>query len=177
MTSTWEIYEACVRRNCTWFNLLTRPKALHWIVKTYLKYSYNSKALLRPYQTQQKQFHAFPVGFVNALHWVTCFIMACLHGSRHGSLVTGTQPPPVSIDICPDYRIMIEYSWHFHTFVNNKEIPYHYSINTLRPRQHGGHFVHIFKRIFLKETVRISIKISMKCVPKGPMNSTQHWFK
>ena len=44
--------------------------------------------------------------------------------------------------------------------------------NTLRPRQNGRHFADdTFKRIFLKETVEISIKISMKFVPKGPINN------
>ena len=42
--------------------------------------------------------------------------------------------------------------------------------NTLRPRQNGRHFPdHIFKWIFLNENVRISIKISMKFVPMGPI--------
>ena len=45
-------------------------------------------------------------------------------------------------------------------------------INTLRPRQNGRHFADdTFKRIFLYENVRISIKISMKFVPKGPVNN------
>ena len=44
--------------------------------------------------------------------------------------------------------------------------------NTLRPRQNGRHFADdTFKRIFLNENVRISIKISLKFVPKGPINS------
>ena len=44
--------------------------------------------------------------------------------------------------------------------------------NTLGPRQHGRHIVDdTFKRIFLNETVRISIKISLKSVPKGPINN------
>ena len=41
-------------------------------------------------------------------------------------------------------------------------------INTLRPRQNGRCFADdTFKRIFLNENVRISIKISLKFVPKG----------
>ena len=45
-------------------------------------------------------------------------------------------------------------------------------INTLRLRQNGHHFAdHTFKCIFLNENVRISIKISLKCVPMGPMNN------
>ena len=46
------------------------------------------------------------------------------------------------------------------------------SINTLRPRQNGHRFAdYTFKRIFLNENVRISIKISLKLVPKGPINN------
>ena len=45
-------------------------------------------------------------------------------------------------------------------------------INTLRPRQNGRRFADdTFKRIFLNENVRISIKISLKFVPKGPINN------
>ena len=44
--------------------------------------------------------------------------------------------------------------------------------NTLRPRQHGCHFVDdTFKRIFLNENVGISIKISLNFVHKGPINN------
>ena len=45
-------------------------------------------------------------------------------------------------------------------------------INTLRPRQNGRRFADdTSKRIFLNENVRISIKISLKFVPKGPINN------
>ena len=45
-------------------------------------------------------------------------------------------------------------------------------INTLRPRQNGRRFADdTFKRIFLNENVRISIKISLNFVPKGPINN------
>ena len=44
--------------------------------------------------------------------------------------------------------------------------------NSFRPRQNGCHFAddRCFKCIFLNENVRISIKISLKFVPKGQMN-------
>ena len=45
-------------------------------------------------------------------------------------------------------------------------------LNTLRPRQHGHHFADdTFKRIFLNENVIISIKMSLKFVPKGLINN------
>ena len=44
--------------------------------------------------------------------------------------------------------------------------------NITRPRQHGRHFADVtFKCIFLNENVRISIKIWLKCVRKGPINN------
>ena len=44
-------------------------------------------------------------------------------------------------------------------------------INTLRPRQNARKFpVDIFKCIFLNENVYILIKVSLRFVPKGPMN-------
>ena len=44
--------------------------------------------------------------------------------------------------------------------------------NTLRPRQNGSIFAgDTFKRIFLNENNRISIKISLKLVPKGLFNN------
>ena len=47
------------------------------------------------------------------------------------------------------------------------------SLNTLRPRQNGHHFADdTFKRIFFNENVWVSIKISLKFVPKGPINNS-----
>ena len=46
------------------------------------------------------------------------------------------------------------------------------AINTLRPGQDGRNYPDdIFKCIFLNESVWISIKISLKFVPKGPINN------
>ena len=45
-------------------------------------------------------------------------------------------------------------------------------IRTLRPRQNGRHFADdIFKCIFLNENVWFPIKISVNCVPKGPIDN------
>ena len=45
-------------------------------------------------------------------------------------------------------------------------------VNTLSPKQNGRHFVDdTFKCIFLNKNVRILIKISLKFVPKGPINN------
>ena len=45
-------------------------------------------------------------------------------------------------------------------------------INTLRPRQHGRHFADdTFKRILMTENVINLTKISLKFVPKGPINN------
>ena len=43
---------------------------------------------------------------------------------------------------------------------------------TLRPRQNGRHFPDdIFKCLFFNENVWISINISLRCVPKGPVTN------
>ena len=50
--------------------------------------------------------------------------------------------------------------------------PRTHRVNTLRSRQNGQHFADdIFKRIFVNENVWISIKISLKFAPKGPINN------
>ena len=47
-----------------------------------------------------------------------------------------------------------------------------FSINTLRPRRNRRHFADdIFKCILLNENVLISIKISLKFSPNGPINN------
>ena len=51
-------------------------------------------------------------------------------------------------------------------------------INSLRPRQNGRHFADdIFKCILVNENVRISIKTSLKIVPKGPINIIPAMFQ
>ena len=46
------------------------------------------------------------------------------------------------------------------------------SFNTLRPIQNELHFADaIFRSIFLNENILILIKISLKFVPKGPVNN------
>ena len=48
----------------------------------------------------------------------------------------------------------------------------HDTFNTLKPWQNGRHLPDdIFKCIFLNENVLITIKISLKFVPKGPINN------
>ena len=46
-----------------------------------------------------------------------------------------------------------------------------FHINSIRPGQNGCHFADTFKRFFQGENVWISIKISLKFVPKAPINN------
>ena len=57
--------------------------------------------------------------------------------------------------------------------VGSEKCPIEYHrFNTLRPRRNRRHFADgIFKCIFLNENVLISIKISLKYIPKGPINN------
>ena len=70
---------------------------------------------------------------------------------------------------------MTSLNWNYHVlsrFWCRCHYPGLLFINTLRPRQDGRHFPEdIFKRIFLNENVSISIKISLKFVPKGLINN------
>ena len=51
-------------------------------------------------------------------------------------------------------------------------------LNTLRMRQNGRHLAdNTFKHIFLKENVRISLKISLKFVPKSPVDNIPALFQ
>ena len=66
--------------------------------------------------------------------------------------------------------------WHishegfFHWQIDLK--PEKMTFNSMRPRQNRRHFADdIFKPIFLNENIRISIKISLKFVPKVPINN------
>ena len=64
----------------------------------------------------------------------------------------------VSFYTCPGHMIMM---WCFE-----------FLFNTLRPIQNSRHFPDdSFKCIFLNENIGISIKISLKFAPKGPMNN------
>ena len=71
----------------------------------------------------------------------------------------------------------IKLSYTTHNFVTIGEI-YRLGLifRTLRPGRNGRHF-DIFKCIFLNETVRISIDISLNFVPYGPIDPNQHWFR
>ena len=63
-------------------------------------------------------------------------------------------------------------AWLFWFFCRSTHSIWVYSLNTLRPRQIGRSFVEdTFKRIFLNENVRISIKTLLKLVLKGPINN------
>ena len=60
--------------------------------------------------------------------------------------------------------------------VMTKFVSHTYAFNSLRPRQNGrhipdDHFKRIFLKFFLNEMVWISLKISLKCVPKVRINN------
>ena len=59
-----------------------------------------------------------------------------------------------------------------------EKICYKIAFITSRPRQNWRHFAdNIFKYIFLNESVWIAIKISLKFVPKGPINNNPALFR
>ena len=79
-------------------------------------------------------------------------------GSGNGLFSHGTKPSP--------QQLVTYYPWDPQVFTWGQ------SLNTLTARQNGCHFAdNIFKCIFLNENAWISIKISLKYVPKGPINN------
>ena len=73
--------------------------------------------------------------------------------------------------------ILCDYLWfctHFQwwgDFIQNGSSDFT-ALNTWRPRQNGRHFAdNVFKCIYLNENVWILLKISLKFVPKGPVNN------
>ena len=65
--------------------------------------------------------------------------------------------------------------WHHsvrNNFISLNFPRYMYNVNTLRPRQNGHHFPDdILKCLFFNENVWISIRISLKFIPNGPINN------
>ena len=56
--------------------------------------------------------------------------------------------------------------------IRPKVLQYMFGFNTLRPRQNGRRFADdTFKHIFLNQNVWISLKISLKFVPKFQINN------
>ena len=75
----------------------------------------------------------------------------CSRGLRN---LTGTEPP---VDAAVEPSLALQ--------------PGQYHVNTMRPRQNGHHFADdTFKRISWMK-ITISIKISLKFVPKGPIKN------
>ena len=69
---------------------------------------------------------------------------------------------------CSSYTLSSDMNIHTDCYISKDT----FFINTLIPRQNGHHFAdNIFKCIFLKENVWISLKISLMSVPKIQINS------
>ena len=71
-------------------------------------------------------------------------------------------------------RLWLTYGNYYYTAIFSQMQSWKHlsTLNTLRPRQNGRHFRDdTFKWIFLNETVRISTKISLKFVPRGPIHN------
>ena len=103
-------------------------------------------------------------------HWSYCSLLSS-HRKPYCNLTlevvwdSARSYPPVFNNVCRIYQNVFEIT---DARKNNDENMF----NTLRPRQNGRHFADdTFKRIFLKENVRISIKISLKFVPKSPIDN------
>ena len=65
----------------------------------------------------------------------------------------------------------IQYSRSISVPRNDRKFKHFMFLNTLKPRQYGYRITNVFKRTFLNENVWILIKMSLKCVAKGPVNN------
>ena len=75
------------------------------------------------------------------------------------------------VSICMHVYLCV-YIWHIDIIFNIATYMHSRTFNTLRPGQNDHHFADDnFKRIFLNENARISIKISLKCVSDGPISN------
>ena len=106
-------------------------------------------------------------GYILPIHWKlrSLCCIAILRALRFTSSYAVFETPPDDIDLLTHWQFWLAPS---HSGIMGLS---HY-VNTLRPRQNGRHFPdNILKWIFLNENVWISIKISLKFVPRGPINS------
>ena len=102
-------------------------------------------------------------------------IMAChLFGTKP---LSEPMPTYYRLASCDQISVTFQSKYMYNSFYKRKwnlkilSAKWHQSVNTLRPRQNGRHFPDGFKWIFLNENVWISIEVSLKFVPKGPINN------
>ena len=100
------------------------------------------------------------------------FSLTLKHRETHGCVVSTVATDALVLKhqaisiFSTDSIYWTSFIWKYCTIVGR-----HSEINTLRPRQNGRHFPDgIFKWIFLNENVWILINISLKSVPRGPIN-------
>ena len=104
--------------------------------------------------------------------WISQEVVHVMHSHSHGirsnchktPLVKG-RPFRINENWCGKKR-------HAHRRHRGTILSLPQCVNTLRPRQNGRHFAdNILKCIFLNENVWIPIEISLKFVPKGPIDN------
>ena len=94
------------------------------------------------------------------------------------SLRTCMTAPQLGPSECPPFSWALHCASHKYMALPNANILRIMvsEFSTLRPRQNGCNFPDgILECIFLNENIWISIKISLKFVPKGPI--LQHWLR
>ena len=93
-----------------------------------------------------------------------------LHPVKLESMISVSCALVPSADLIGDNQA--NFSLELNRGVSFSMLLYETVINTLRLRQNGPHYTDdIFKSIFLNEYVWIPIKISLRIIPKGPINN------
>ena len=100
-------------------------------------------------------------------HTVICLFLWCIHPvyGQHGKAILFLKSASlISLDEMQRSSMYKHIEWMIAVLGRQN------TVTTLRPRQNGRHFPDIFKWIFLNENAWMSIEISLKFVPKGPIN-------
>ena len=113
-----------------------------------------------------KQIYFNNISIVSPEHWVEWNHMQ-LNGLLNSLLTEVSSAPHITGLFEGNLSRTRLWVKHFHILTSSRNC-----VNTLRPRQNGRHFTDaIFKCILLNENVLISIKISLKFVPKSQINN------
>ena len=99
---------------------------------------------------------------------LSCYLVLLSFDSRPGNKTAAL----TQMDYCHVASSHHLLQWcHISTAVSSQSLWIIPGVNTLRPRQDGCQFPDIFKCIFLNENIWISLEISLKFAPRGPINN------
>ena len=139
--------------------------------KTIFKTSTTNKTYQRMTFANWNQTKIIAKLFAKAVCSFICAHSFYVH-SRHGAWCLESYRWMANHTFILCCKVLIKTLSHLLKIIQNSQAGVWTLVNTLRPRENGRHFADdIFKCIFLNENFWIPIKISLKLVPKGPINN------